>query len=309
MIVHGIHHITAITSDAQRNLTFYSEVLGLRLVKVTVNFDDPASYHLYYGDSTGAPGSILTFFAWPGSPRGIQGSGQVLRTYFSVPPGALEFWKQRLKERGVSFEFRLPNELELSDPDGLALALVEHGVSGAPSAPWISDGISSSHAIRGFAGAELSSPRRTQTKKLLFEELGLTPDAQLEDAAWFSNDPHAAWLRLNTEVSSRGTMGAGVVHHIAFRISDDMSQAELLERLMSRGYMTSSVMERCYFKSIYFREPSGVLFEVATDSPGFTVDETEGSLGSSLCLPPWLEPQREEIARKLPPLKLERAGS
>lgn len=281
MTIPGIHHVTALASDPQRNLDFYTGFLGLRLVKLTVNFDDPGTYHFYYGDGSGTPGSIITFFPCPGASRGRQGAGQVTEVSFSAPRGSLDYWMARLSvtpdEKGA---------LRFKDPDGLPLSLV---VS--------QDGAGTS--LMRFAGVTLTERFAERTGELLTATMGY--DAG--DAGQFNSGQDVVRIDHQPQALA-GMMGAGTVHHVAFRAETDQLQLEWQHLLMREGLQVTEVLNREYFHSIYFREPGGVLFEIATDLPGFTVDEPLGTLGTHLKLPPWLEPDRAEIERKLPKLRL-----
>ncbi|MCW5936664.1 MAG: ring-cleaving dioxygenase [Fimbriimonadaceae bacterium] len=302
MAVHGIHHVTAMCGDSQRNVDFYAGVLGLRMVKVTVNFDDPGTYHLYYGDATGSPGSAMTFFPWPDAYRGRHGTGQVGRTAFSVPVGALAYWRGRLAENGVEFtEATRFGEARLNfvDPDGLNLALVE-AVDDRNA--WDQSDVPLEAAIRGFHSTELWLEACEQTERLMDEQLGfrfLAEEGNVRRLA--SADGPGGFIELVCLPNQgRGRDGVGTVHHIAYRVPDDAAQVELLGSLRSSGQNVTPVQERKYFRSIYFREPGGVLFEVATDTPGFAVDEPVEHLGETLVLPEWLEEYRPQIVRRLP---------
>lgn len=305
----GIHHVTAITADAQKNIDFYCGVLGLRLVKLTVNFDDPSSYHLYYGDELGHPGTVMTFFAWPGAPRGRSGPPQVTTVAFAVPEGAYEFWSERLKEfhvRARPVENRFSERvLGFEDPDGIQLELVAvaktegYSPAGGP--------ISAASAIRGFHGVTVSEEGYEITAKLLTDVMGFRADGNEGNRFRYrsSTDELAAVVDLLCVPDARrGGMGAGVVHHIAYRTPDDAQQAAWLTQLTGLDYNVSPVMDRVYFHSIYYREPGGVLFEIATDPPGFTLDQAPDQLGTKLMLPPWLETHRAELLRILPKLRL-----
>lgn len=287
----GLHHVTAITGHAQKNHDFYTETLGLRMVKLTVNFDDPSSYHLYYGDGVGSPGTIMTFFASENSVPGRIGTGQATVTSFAIPDGSLGYWRDRLEKAGFpvkQLEVWGRSRLEFQDPDGLKLAMVEEGEGET--------------AIRGFAGVTLAQTNPEASHSLLTDTLGF----QLEDSSAERKlyRGQTSWLELTPDQGAPGRMGAGTVHHIAWRTPDDAHQALWLETLENQGYRVSPVMDRNYFHSIYFREPGGVLFEIATDPPGFTVDQPLEELGKKLVLPAWLEPQREKIQRFLPGLKI-----
>jgi catechol 2,3-dioxygenase-like lactoylglutathione lyase family enzyme len=308
-IIPGIHHVTAITADAQKNIDFYCGVLGLRLVKLTVNFDDPGSYHLYYGDELGRPGTIMTFFAWPGATRGRIGPAQVTSTAFAVPLTAIDFWKQRLKEHGaVSTESERFGDrlLGFSDPDGMHLEIV--GLSILSGIPWKSASVPAAHAIHGFHSVTISEEGYENTAKLLTEVMGFRPIGTEQNRFRYraeTGDGFASMIDLICVPDARhGTLGAGIVHHVAFRTHDDQQQAAWHKTIAEDGLNVSPVMDRTYFHSIYYREPGGVLFEIATDNPGFTADQTVEELGSRLALPPWLEKHRGEIERALPPVKL-----
>jgi glyoxalase family protein len=306
----GIHHITAIASDPQRNLDFYAGVLGLRLLKRTVNFDDPTTYHFYFGDSEGTPGSIITFFPWPSSRRGRQGAGQAAVTSFAILPSSVGFWIDRFIRQRVEFEhpktrFDEERVITFRDPDGFLGELVAHPGAEAGNG-WSSASVSAEHSIRGLYSTTLWLESCDLTGKLLVESLGFEPVR--EQASIFRYA--AAGRGLGSVVDLRcvpglwsGTMGAGTVHHIAFRAPDDESQLAARSELAEKGFNVTAQIDRDYFHSIYFREPGGVLFEIATDPPGFTVDEDLGKLGQSLKLPQWLEPRRFEIEVLLPNIR------
>jgi glyoxalase family protein len=296
--ISGIHHITAIASDPQRNLDFYTEVLGLRLVKLTVNFDDPGTYHFYFGDEEGSPGSILTFFPWPGSRRGIVGNGQVSATAFAVASGSLKYWVSRLTDHGVSAQdagtrFGEP-VIRFADPDGMPLELV----GTAHAAP---------HALAGFHSATLSEEGYEKTAALLQDVMGLQYVGSEGNRFRYRAGAGSAGAIVDvicTPDGAWGRLGAGTVHHIAWRTPDDAQQGIWRTDLVRGGYNVSPIMDRIYFHSIYFREPGGILFEIATDPPGFAVDEPREHLGERLTLPPWLETQRTEIEQAVPRLRL-----
>jgi glyoxalase family protein len=306
----GIHHITAIASDPQRTLDFYTQVIGLRLVKLTVNFDDPGTYHFYFGDEVGSPGTILTFFPWPHVPQGEIGTGQVTTIAFEVPAQSLEFWSKRLRDR-ASFiaggEERFGEDvIRFRDPDGLWLELV--GVSRAPDRPVVASGeIPSDHALRGFHSATLAEGDATATERLM-EFMGFTKiDAAGNRIRYQASGRDASIVDIVSEPKTpRGGLGAGIVHHIAFRTPTDEQQDRWRRELMPRVRQITPVIDRIYFHSIYFREPGGVLFEIATDPPGFAIDETVDHLGERLMLPPWLEGSRVDLERRLP--RLTRSG-
>ncbi|HEY1893505.1 MAG TPA: ring-cleaving dioxygenase [Chthoniobacterales bacterium] len=296
----GIHHITAIAGDPQRNLDFYTEALGLRLVKRTVNFDDPGSYHFYFGDNIGTPGTIMTFFPWPGARRGARGSGQVTTVSFAVPRNSMAFWKERLRATHViaeEIEERFgSNALRFLDPDGLQLELVASA----------NEERSSERAIRGFAAPTLEVRNPKKTEKLLTEILGFEFVGEENNRRRFrgSGSNASAEIDLVSSEADFGQIAAGTVHHIAFRAADDDEQLKVREQLVAGGVNVTPVIDRQYFHSIYFREPNGILFEIATDGPGFLIDEPADALGETLKLPPIYEPKRKEIERVLPTIHL-----
>ncbi len=303
----GLHHVTAIASQPQRNLDFYTEVLGLRFVKKTVNFDDPGTYHFYFGDDTGTPGTILTFFPWPHARRGTVGVGEVSATAFSIPPGSLPYWTERLGSRNTTFDestrFGVP-VLGLADPDGMRLELIEHPEPHAGKAPRYSD-VPSIHAIQGFYGVTLLQ-RRIEPTAALLGVMGLEEIARDRDYIRFAPPGDALGRFVDVLVdrnAQSGRQGAGSVHHIAFRNTDSADQLAWSGKLAPLVDVTP-VQERTYFRSIYFREPGGVLFEMATDNPGFLIDEPIESLGEALRIPEWYEPQRPAIEARLLPLEL-----
>lgn len=305
----GIHHITAIAGDPQRNLDFYTNVLGLRLVKLTVNFDDPGTYHFYFGNGSGAPGTILTFFPYPGAANGRPGAGQADAIAFSVPEGALGYWSGHLAEHGLTVEgpsVRFGQQvLAFVDPDGLSLELVEAGGEAADA--WLGGPIPAEFAIRGFFGITLAERQPETTAALLTGTMGLRLAGQEGTRYRYqagADAPGAVVDVLDRPNGPHSIVAVGSVHHVAFRTPDDAQQAAWRETLVDQGFDVSPVMDRIYFHSIYFREPGGVLFEIATDAPGFAVDETAEELGTGLRLPPWLEPQRPVIEQAVPPVRL-----
>ena len=301
----GIHHITAIAGDPQRNLDFYTEALGLRLVKRTVNFDDPGSYHFYFGDNIGTPGTIMTFFPWPGARRGARGSGQVTTVSFAVPRNSMAFWKERLRATHViaeEIEGRFgSNALRFLDPDGLQLEFVASA----------NEESSSERAVRGFAAPTLEVRNPEKTEKLLTEILGFEFVAEENNRRRFrgSGSNASAEIDLVSSEAGFGQIAAGTVHHIAFRAADDDEQLKVREQLAARGLNVTPVIDRQYFHSIYFREPNGILFEIATDGPGFLIDEPADALGETLKLPPIYESKRNEIERVLPTIHLHHSAA
>ncbi len=306
----GIHHVTAIASDPQRNLEFYTDVLGLRLVKLTVNFDDPSTYHFYYGDELGRPGTILTFFPWPGARRGRPGNGQVSVTSFSIPERGVGYWQDRLKRCGVSTgepSTRFDEEaLVFLDPDGMQLELVANAGAQAQEG-WEEGSVPSEQAIRGFHSVTLWEEDHEDTASLLSGTLGFR---LLQESG--------TRFRLGAAIDGPGRLvdiirrpnggvgigGAGTVHHVAWRTTNRDEQMAWREEIARLRFRITAVMDRQYFQSVYFREPGGVLFEIATDPPGFTLDERPEELGTGLKLPPWLEPRRGHIEEMLPKLRL-----
>jgi glyoxalase family protein len=312
----GIHHVTAISGSASRNVDFYTRTLGQRLVKKTVNFDDPGTYHLYYGDEQGNPGTILTFFPWEHAAPGRNGDGLTEETAFRVPAESIGYWTHRLLEKGVphkALEKRFGQPvLPFTDPDGMSLALV--GVAGASAERAWSDGrIPVEHAIRGFHGVTLMIEKAAPTGAILtgvfgFRETGR--EGHLVRYETRKEELGSAVIIRETEGFLAGRMGRGSVHHIAFRAADDAQQAEMAKKVRSEhGLVPTEQVDRNYFRSVYFREPGGIMFEIATDQPGFSVDEPVATLGRDLKLPASLESHRREIEAALPQIEeVERAA-
>jgi glyoxalase family protein len=305
----GLHHVTAIAGDPQRNVDFYLKALGLRLVKKTVNFDDPGTYHLYYGDASGKPGSLMTFFPWREAPVGLHGNGQATTTAFSVPHTAIGFWKSHLTGLGVAVSQVVNRDeedvLTFRDPDGINIALVAH-VQGDPREPWDHGFVPPEHAIRGLHSVTLSVDQEEATAGMLVD-LGLRQVHEDRNRLRFAAGEGGAGALVDvlvTPEAPQGVVAVGTVHHVAWRAPDEQTQAEWREELVDRGVTVTSILDRQYFRSIYFREPGGTLLEVATDEPGFAIDEPLLELGRALKLPPWLEPKREEIDAMLPELRL-----
>jgi len=307
----GLHHVTAIASDPQRNLDFYVGLLGLRFVKRTVNFDDPASYHFYFGDARGTPGTILTFFPWPGARRGHRGIGQIEATAFAISPDSVGYWLDRFKEQHVTAEKtseRFGEEvIRFTDPDGLLLELIAADSPGKVES-WTTGPVSAEHSLRGFHSVSAALEGYERTAQLLTESFGY--DLAKESGNRFrfvapsESGPGRIVDLLCMPDSRTGHVAAGSVHHIAFRAKDDHEQLQWREHLVELGYNVTPVMDRTYFHSIYFREPGGILFEIATEPPGFTLDEPIDELGSKLRLPTWMEAARSQIDQVLPPIKI-----
>lgn len=308
MNLHGLHHITAMASDPRANYDFYTRVLGLRFIKKSVNQDDPGTYHLYYGDYAGSPSTALTFFPWPGLRRGRPGSGQAYATGFSVAAGSLDFWQERLTRLGVKTEpivTRFQDQvLATFDPDGLRLELVATAETD-PRQPAPSADVPAAYGIRGFHSSTLGLVDAAATSTVLTRLMGYRLVAQEGARARYAVGPGGpgTYVDLLTDPSlPRGLNGAGTIHHVAFRTPTDATQAEAHAEITRSGLHISPIIDRAYFKSIYYREPAGVLFEIATDQPGFAIDEPVETLGTRLGLPPHLEPHRAEIEAALPPL-------
>ena len=306
---HGIHHVTAIASDPQANVDFYTKVLGLRLVKQTVNFDAPHVWHLYYGDEKGSPSSILTFFPWPGVMQGKEGAGLTTATAFSVPPESIGFWHERVKTLGLTTEgpvVRGDSEvLTLFDNDGMRLELVASPGDSRSGWDGVSD-IPQEHAVRGLHEVTLSERNLDPTASMLTNFLGMGLSSETAGAASFSMGEGGAGASVQVigGIQDRGLQAGGTVHHVAFRAPNLQTMESWRQELVGRGVNVTEVMDRQYFKSIYFREPGGVLFEIATDEPGFDIDEPLLELGRKLKLPPWLEPSREQIQNSLPRIEV-----
>jgi glyoxalase family protein len=310
----GIHHITAIATDPQRNLDFYTQVLGLRLVKRTVNFDDPASYHFYFGDRVGSPGTIITFFPWPGAARGRRGNGQVVATSFAVPAEAIDYWKARLTNEHVLAEETTPRfgqrVLRFADPDGLMLELIESDQTNQV-VPTGQSNVREEFALRGFNAPTLEVQAGRLTEELLTATFGFELVGEESHRRRFSlrpGSPAAQIDLIERPETGFGNIAAGTVHHIAFRAANDEEQLHWRTLLVELGLNVTPVIDRQYFHSIYFREPAGILFEIATDNPGFATDEPVERLGEALRLPPQYEAHRSSIEQALPRISLTTAS-
>ena len=313
MQIPGIHHVTAVTGDAQRNVDFYSGVLGMRLVKLTVNHDDTTVYHIYYGDGTGRPGSLLTFFAWPGASRGRLGTGMAADVALGIPADAGGYWAERLRRRGVETATMNVGDggevIAFKDPDGLTVELVPRAWRD-DLAPWAGGGVPPDRAVRGILGVTLFVKRAAETAAFL-GTLGLRhQSARGSRCRCVAGDggPGTAVDVAEFPLLGAGSISAGTIHHVALRAPDAASQRSWRDRIARAGVPVSRIIDRTYFQSIYFREPGGVILEIATDGPGFAVDEAVQRLGSALMLPESFAGRRERLARELPPLRLPRAA-
>jgi glyoxalase family protein len=312
LTIPGIHHITVVASDPQRNLDFYTQVLGMRLIKLTVNFDMNETYHFYFADETGTPGTVLTFFPWGLNTRkGTQGAGQAVVTAFSIPEDSVSYWSDRLELHGVSTLPATERDgmpvVRLLDPDGMQIDLVAN--AGTQLVEGMGNEIvPAQYALRGFYGTTLLVNDLDPSANLLADVFNMRLVHEERDLVRFEagvlGQPGRYVDILQQTHASQGRMGAGAIHHIAFRTPDDTQQLMWREKLISAGFQVTPVRDRSYFHSIYFNEPGGVLFEIATDLPGFAIDEPVECLGTALKLPPWLEPRRAEISGLLEPLRL-----
>jgi glyoxalase family protein len=304
----GIHHITAIAGNAKRNVDFYTGALGLRMVKRTVNFDDPGTYHFYYGNEKGAPGTILTFFPWEGIAGGRNGTGMATEIGYSVNKESLAFWAERFRDlnvpQGVTAERMGETYLPFQDPDGLNISLIaSHDADDRQ--PWSTAEIPAEVGTKGFHSVTLSLREIEPTVSILTDIFGYRQERQEGNRYRFRTDaiPTAAIVDLvEAPKEGRGLNGGGTNHHVAFRVANEEMQMAFREKILSRGLHITPKINRDYFFSVYFREPGGVLFELATDNPGFTVDEPLDQLGEHLKLPVQYEPMRKEIEKSLPVL-------
>ena len=308
-LILGIHHITAISGDPQQNLNFYSGILGLRLVKKTINFDAPDVYHFYFGDALGRPGTVFTTFPFVGARRGKKGVGELTYTAFSIAITSLDFWEDRLKRFGIPVSDRLTrfgqSILRFEDQDGMGIELVANAAD--PREGWTYGGIPLEHSIKGFYGATLNLRSKEPTERLLVESMNYHLHDQEGNRFRYGIDGKPGeWVDIVVDPNGqRGVQSAGTVHHLAFRTNTTATQLEMQQRLLRQGYGVTEVRDRNYFLSIYFREPGGVLFEIATDVPGFAIDEDEAHLGELLKLPDWAEKSRVQIESSLKPVTFE----
>lgn len=306
--VTGLHHVTCIAGDPQENLDFYAGVLGMRLVKRSVNQDDPGTYHLFYADALGSPGTDLTFFPWPHLPRAREGVGMAVEVQLAIPAGSLSYWIERLQRygtpvRGVEVRFG-ERCLRVDDPHGLPLALVE--VEGRRSAPWQDSSVPQEYQVCGLHGARVWEQSLARTERFLEAGLGFRRVGEEDGWVRFAAGPGGSGCLLEVKekpLVAEGRWGVGGVHHLAWRVRDEAHQREVQHQMAWMGCNPTPVIDRFWFKSVYFREPGGVLFELATDGPGFAVDEHPDRLGTTLVLPPWLEAYRGAIETRLPGLR------
>ena len=303
----GIHHVTCITGDVQKCVDFYVGVLGLRFVKKSINQDLPDTYHIYFGDYLGTPGTAMTFFGWPTWPKQRAGSGQVTTVSFQVPPGSLGFWSNRLKELTVDHRMVTTFETDallLHDADGIELALVAQAADDRWQ-PWPDGPVDEEHAIRGFHSVTMTVAQMAATFNLLTTAMGFRVATQEGKTTRFETGdggPHSVLDVIEAPEGPEGEESIGTVHHVAWRTPDPDTQVGWRDSLLTVGRNVTPVIDRWYFKSIYFREPGGVLFEIATDGPGFTVDEAPEKLGTGLSLPPWFQVRRDRLDEILPPI-------
>jgi glyoxalase family protein len=312
-VVHGLHHITAIAGPAQENLDFYAGVLGMRLVKRSVNQDDPGTYHLFYADAAGHPGSDLTFFPWETAAPPRLGHGLAVEVSLEIASGTIDFWAARLQKYGLAP--RGPQKrfgdtlLQVTDPHGLNLALVEPGIAPPRDfTPWDGGPVAGERQIRGLYGAQVWEREAAPTIEFMTTVLGFELIATEGEWARYGFPDAAGIVDVReTPNERRGAWGRGAVHHLAWRVRDDEHELAVREQVERSGARPTPVIDRFWFKSVYFKEPGGVLFEIATDGPGFGVDEDPAHLGEELVLPPFLQPMRAQIEQTLPPLTLPHA--
>lgn len=306
--INGIHHITVMASDPQANYDFYTQTLGMRFIKKTVNFDAPDVYHLYYADEVGTPGTVLTFFPFPDARRGKRGTGEITVISFSVPSNSLQYWMERFANHGIDFDgpkSKLGYEfVSLLDPDGMKVEIVADPNSDSTMG-WYNGEIPVEHSIRGFFGSTFYLRDSKPTEELLSVVMGaklVSTEEKIKRYSLGENESQSFVDILEDANAQRAVGGAGTVHHIAWRTANDEEQLNWRKRILDAGYYPTEVVDRNYFHSIYFREPGGILFEVATDPPGFMIDESFENLGTELKLPEWHEPKRKLIEQKLIPL-------
>lgn len=304
----GIHHITGLAGDPNRNAEFYIKKLGMRMVKKSVNQDDPGTYHLFYGNAQASPGSGITFFPWPRAVQGKPGLGESVVVSFAVPEGSQEYWAGRFGEQDIDFDGpfeRFGSQvMQFKDPDNLQLELVfDEKVASRPG--WDHGTVPAEHTIRGFWGTTLRLKDYNPTAGILNELFGFEESAETETQKLYTTDADIGSAVIIEKGESRpSSNGRGIIHHVAFRAEDDAELKALREKVIDMGLQPSQVIDRHWFHSVYFREPGGVLFEIATEGPGYDVDEDFDNLGETLILPPWLEGKREMIEKRLPEIKV-----
>ncbi len=307
-LISGIHHITAIAGNPQENLDFYTGILGLRLVKKTINFDAPDVYHFYFGDELGRPGTVFTTFPFSGARKGVKGPGELTYTAFSISKASLDFWIDRMKKYGVVVSDVLERFgekfIRFEDHDGMGIELIANDQDERTG--WTYGAVPIEHSIRGFYGATLNLRAKELTEKLLTTHMDYHFIGEENGRYRYGTEgkPGDIVDIVIDKSGSRGIQSAGTVHHIAFRTANTSTQLEVQAILIENGYQVTEVKDRNYFKSIYFREPGGVLFEIATDEPGFAIDEEEAHLGELIKLPEWAEPNRSKIEKSLIPVSL-----
>jgi glyoxalase family protein len=307
-LINGLHHVTALAGHPQKNVDFYAGILGLRLIKKTINFDAPDVYHLYYGDEEGNPGTIMTFFPYSDIPKGRKGVGQLTYTAFSIPQEALSFWMDRLARFNIPFSTPAKRFdetfIQFEDYDGLGVELVT--TTNDPRKGWATGTIPAEYAVRGFHTVTLHELGKDKTIQLLTESMQHQLLSEENGRFRFEagNGGAGNYVDIIYSPALKGLQGAGTIHHVAFSTETDETQWEFREKLLTEGYQVTPVLDRNYFHSIYYREPGGILFEVATNPPGFSIDEAIANLGSALKLPPWQEKNREQIERELLPIEV-----
>lgn len=305
----GIHHITVMAGNPRQNVDFYVKTLGLRMVKKSVNQDDPGTYHLFYGNASATPGSSLTFFPWPRAVKGDPGSGEAVAVSFSTPENSLEFWENRFDElsvpHGDPFERFGLTVLPFEDPDGLSLELVfeDNNLNPAEESSWQGT-VSKEYAIRGFWGTTLKLTQEKPTAEILESILGFSKTDSNEQGSLYTTDaPIGSKVLIETVKPESGSNGRGIIHHVAFRAKDEEELDEMRRKVQNMGLSPTQIIDRHWFKSVYYQTPGGVLFEMASDGPGYAVDEDPEHLGEKLILPPWLESRRELIEKRLPEIE------
>ncbi|MEX0722165.1 MAG: VOC family protein [Balneolaceae bacterium] len=302
----GIHHITALAGDAQVNVEFYTQILGMRLVKKSVNQDDPGTYHLFYGNQSASPGSSLTFFPWPNVVKGKPGTGEVVNIGLQAPKEAVEYWESRLNDLEIPYKSTNVfgrKALRFKDPDGLELDIIFEG-DAKPAIKELHYPVPAEFTIQGFWGARMKLTKKEKVEALISELFDFKEVGSHENHTLYQTDaPIGHSLIIEIAEEEYGKTGRGIVHHIAFRTENKKELSSLKERVIEKGLHPTDIIDRHWFNSVYYRIPEGVLFEMASDDPGYTVDEAFERLGESLILPPWMEPKREQIEQILPKIK------